>query len=142
MFRAIGKIFKSIWYLMTGKVASASANIRKKPHVIQATYDNIVREKTQRISQYKDAVAALIAQEEKKRSRVAQLTEEVTRLEQLKAGAAAKAKSVVDKLKASGASMDQIKQNEDYMKCLAAYNDFSSTLEEKEAHIAELEKDI
>ncbi len=142
MFRAIGKFFKSVWYLITGKVDSASADIRKSPHVIQATYDNVVREKMQRISQYKDAVAAMIAQEEKKRSRVAQLTEEVTRLEQLKTGAAAKAKSVVDRLKASGATMEQIKTNEDYMKCLAAFNDFSTSLKEKEAHIAELEEDI
>ena len=89
MFGAVGRFFKSIWYLMTGKVDSASANIRKNPHVIQATFDNIVREKTQRIGQYKDAVAALIAQEEKKRSRISQLTDEVNRLEQLKAGAAA-----------------------------------------------------
>ncbi len=142
MFGAVGRFFKSVWYLMTGKVDSASGNIRKNPHVIRATFDNIVREKTQRISQYKDAVAALIAQEEKKRARIGQLTEEVTRLEQLKAGAAAKAKSVVQKLQASGMSMDQIKTNEDYMKCLAAFNDFSSSLQEKENHIAELERDV
>src|SRR5690606_24713050 len=30
----------------------------------------------------------------------------------------------------------------DYMKCLAAFNDFSTSLKEKEAHIAELEEDI
>jgi len=142
VFRAIGKLFKSFWYLVTGRVDAASDDMRKNPHVIQATYDNIVREKTQRIHQYKDAVAAMIAQEEKKRARLAQLTEEVGRLEQLKTGAAAKAKSVVDKLKASGATMEQIKTNEDYMKCLAAFNDFSTSLKEKEAHINELEEDI
>ncbi len=142
MFGAIGRFFKSIWYLMTGKVDSAGANIRKSPHVIQATFDNIVREKTQRINHYKDAVAALIAQEEKKRARISQLSDEVARLEQLKAGAAAKAKSVVEKLRASGMTMEQIKANEDYMKCLAAFNDFSSTLEEKEGHIVELERDV
>jgi len=142
VFRAVGKFFKSFWYLVTGRVDAASADMRKNPHVIQATYDNIVREKTQRIHQYKDAVAAMIAQEEKKRARLGQLTEEVGRLEQLKTGAAAKAKSVVDRLKASGATMEQIKTNEDYMKCLAAFNDFSTSLKEKEAHIDELEEDI
>lgn len=142
MFRAIGQFFKSVWYLVTGRVDAASADIRRSPHVIQATYDNIVREKAQRIHQYKDAVAAMIAQEEKKRARVSQLSEEVARLEQLKTGAAAKAKSVVDRLKASGASMQEIKTNEEYMKCLAAFNDFSTSLKEKETHIAELEDDI
>jgi hypothetical protein len=110
--------------------------------VIQATYDRIVQEKTARINQYKTAVAQMIAQEEKKLATVKTLSEETKRLEQLKEGAAAKAKSVVDKLKGQGISMEEIKKNEEYLKCLGAFNDFSATLKEKYDRIAELENDI
>lgn len=138
----MGRYVRAFFYLITGRIDASRKELSRNPYVIQATFDNIVAEKKQRIHQYKDAVAAMIAQEEKKIARVKQLTEEVNRLEQLKEGAAAKAKSVVNQLKSLGLSMDQIKTNEDYMRCLAAFNDFSSTLEEKSAHITELEADI
>ncbi len=142
MFRAIGRYIKAFFYLITGRVDKSRKELSKNPYVIQATYDNIVEEKKKRIHEYKDAVAAMIAQEEKKMSTIKNLTEETNRLEKLKEGAAAKAKSVVAQLKASGAGMDEIKENEDYKKCLAAFNDFSTTLEEKHRRIEDLEADV
>jgi phage shock protein A len=70
------------------------------------------------------------------------LTEEVQRLERLKAGALAKAKQQVKKLQAEGKGKDDIQADVDYKKCLSAYNDFSSTLSEKQDRIGELETDI
>ena len=142
MFGAIAKFFRTIGYLFTGRVDSARQDLSRNPHVIQATYDRVLQEKKQRINQYKDAVARMIAQEEDKKSRIKSLSDEIVRLEKLREGAAAKAKSVVDRLKASGTSMEQIKTNDEYMKCLAAYNDFTSSLKEKEEHVAELEGDM
>lgn len=133
---------RAFGYLLTGRVDAARKELSKNPYVIQATFDKIVQEKTRRINQYKDAVAALIAQEEKKLNRIKQLTEDVTRLEQLKEGAAAKARQIVAKLKASGASAEAIKTNTDYLQCQAAFNDFSSTLAEKNGHIVEIESEL
>ncbi|MGE0608389.1 MAG: hypothetical protein AB7O62_14935 [Pirellulales bacterium] len=142
MFSAIGRYFRAFGYLITGRIDSARKTLSANPHVIAATFDRIVQEKTTQIGQYKDAVAQMIAQQEKKVATLKKLTEEANRLEQLKQGAAAKAKSVVDKLKGQGVDMETIKQNEDYKNCLAAYNDFSSTLREKTDRISELESDI
>ena len=145
MFGAIGKFFRAIGYLFTGKVDSARKDLSRNPHVIQATYDRVIQEKKGRINQYKDAVARMIAQEEDKKARIKGLSDEIVRLEQLKEGAAAKAKTVVNQLKAGGMGMEQIKGNDEYMKCLAAFNDFTSTLKEKESHVHDLEtetKDI
>lgn len=141
MFSAIGRFFRTLSYWFSGRIDSSRKELSQDPHVIQATYDNVIREKKQRIHQYKDAVAAMIAQEEKKLSKLRELTNETERLEKLKAGAAAKAKSVVEQLKSEGKSMEEIKAHEDYKKCLAAFNDFTSTLNEKSDHIAELEAD-
>lgn len=142
MFGAIGRYIRAFGYLITGRIDAARKVLSANPYVIQATYDRIVQEKTARINQYKTAVAQMIAQEEKKLATVKTLTEESKRLEQLKEGAAAKAKSVVDKLKGQGVSMEEIKKNEEYQKCLAAFNDFTATLKEKYDRIAELEGDI
>jgi len=142
VFGAMGRYLRAFGYLITGRIDSARKELSSNPYVIQATYDRIVQEKTSRINQYKTAVAQMIAQEEKKLATVRTLTEETKRLEQLKEGAAGKAKSVVDKLKGQGVSMEEIKKNEEYLKCLGAFNDFSTTLKEKYDRIAELENDI
>lgn len=142
MFRAIGRWIKAVGYLLTGQVDSARRVLDANPHVIRAKYDEIVREKISRIQQYKQAVAGLIAQEEVKTTKVKQLSEEVANLERLKAGALAKAKQTVAKLQSSGKSKEAIHADENYKKCLAAYNDFSSTLAEKQERIEELESNV
>ncbi len=142
MFRSIARFFRTIGYLFTGKVDSASKELSRNPYAVQATYASIIEEKRTRVQQYKEAVAGLIAQEEKKMSTLGRLSEEVSQLERLKQGAAAKAKSMVAASKAKGLSEEQIRHDEEYQKCLSAFNDFSSTLQEKSARIVELENDL
>lgn len=141
MIGALVRWVKAVGYLLTGQLDSARRVLDTNPHVVRAKFDEIIREKTSRIHHYKQAVAGLIAQQENKVAGVRNLTEEVDKLERLRAGALAKAKMTVEQLKAAGKSMDEIKTDEDYKRCLTAYNDFSSTLAEKQERIAELERD-
>ena len=110
MFRALVRWAKAVGYLLTGQLDSARRTLDTNPHVMRAKYDEIIRDKTNRIQQYKQAVAGLIAQ--------------------------------VNELQAQGKTQDEVKLDEDYMRCLAAYNDFNSTLAEKQERINELESDI
>jgi hypothetical protein len=142
MFGAIMRWVKAVGYLLTGRIDAARRTLDTNPHVVRAKYDEIIREKTGRIQMYKQAVAGLIAQQEDKMAKVKMLTEDVGRLERLKAGALAKAKQTVEGLQKAGKSQADIQGDADYVKCQGAYNDFSSTLAEKHARIAELEKDI
>jgi hypothetical protein len=142
MFGAVGRWIKAIGYLLTGRIDSARKVLDQNPHVVRAKYDQIVRDKVGQIHIYKQAVAGLIAQQENKMAKVKALSDETGNLERLKAGALAKAKQTVDQLTKAGQSKEEVLASEDYKKCLAAYNDFSSTLKEKQDHIAELEKDI
>ncbi len=142
MFGALVRWFKAVGYLLTGQIDSARRVIDTNPHVVRAKYDQIVRDKISQIQIYKQAVAGLIAQQENKLASVKRLTEEVQQLERLKAGALAKAKQTVERLQASGKSKEAIQTDEDYKKCLAAYNDFSSTLAEKQERITESERDV
>lgn len=142
MFGAIGRWFKAVGYLLTGQIDAARKALDTNPRTVRAQYDSIIRDKLSQIQQYKQAVAGLIAQQENKISKVKSLSEEVGKLERLKAGALAKARQTVTALQDSGKSKEEVHASEDYQKCLTAYNDFSSTLKEKQDRIAELEKDV
>ncbi|MEZ6119505.1 MAG: hypothetical protein R3C28_23460 [Pirellulaceae bacterium] len=139
MFRAIGKYFRALGYLLTGRIDSARQALSQNPAVVQATYDRVIQEKTKRIHEYKNAVGAMIAQEEKKKTTLKRLTEEIAKLKKLRDGAAAMAKKVVEK---HNGNIEAVKADPEYVKCQAAFKDFSSTLAEKEAHCHELEEDI
>ena len=57
MFKAVGRWIKAIGYLLTGQIDSARKTLDTNPHVIRAKFDEIARDKTARIHQYKQAVA-------------------------------------------------------------------------------------
>lgn len=139
MFKAVGKYFRAVWYLMTFRVDKASETLRMNPGVISANYDRIIVEKRERLNQYKDAVSAMIAQEESKKEKLRQVTEEIGKLEKLRAGAAAKAKKLVEQY--SG-DPEAVKRDPEYLKCQAAFKDFSSTLAEKQQRATEIDEDL
>ena len=139
MFRAISKYFRAVWYLVTFRIDKASETLRMNPGVVSANYDRIINEKRGRINQYKDAISAMIAQEESKKQKLKAVTEEVERLEKLKAGAAAKARQVAER---HNGDPEATKQDPEYQKCQTAFRDFSSTLSEKQSRVEELEGDI
>ena len=139
MFRAISRYFRALGYLLTGRIDEARRALTLNPTVIGATFENIIREKTKRIQQYKDAVGGMIAQEERKKAELKRQSEDVSRLQKLRQGATAMAKRVVER---HAGNAEAVKQDTEYVKCQAAYKDFSSTLAEKEARCKELEQDI
>lgn len=139
MFRAIGRYFRAFGYLLTGRVDQARRAISTDPAVVQATFDNIIQEKKKRISQYKDAVGAMIAQEEKKKAALKRITGEVDKLRKLRDGAAAMARKLVEK---HNGDSEAVRNDPEYIKCQSAFKDFSSSLEEKEVHAVEIENDI
>lgn len=139
MFRAIGRWFRAVGYLFTGRIDKARQALLTNPDVIRATFDNIIKEKKTRINQYKDAVAGMIGQEEKKKATLKSLTEQVEQLERMKAGAAAMAKKIVAK---HSGDIEAVKVDPEYVRCQAAFKDFSATLEEKRQRANELESDI
>lgn len=139
MFRAIGKYGRAIWYLITFRIDKASETLRMNPGVVSANYDRIIQEKRGRINQYKDAISAMIAQEETKKQKLKAITEDIERIEKLKAGAAAKAKQVAAR---HNGDVEATRNDPEYQKCQTAFSDFSSTLNEKQSRATEIEGDI
>lgn len=139
MFRAISKYTRAVWYLLTFRITKASETLRMNPGVVSANYDRIIQEKRGRINQYKDAISAMIAQEETKKQKLQAVTGEIERLEKLKSGAAAKAQQVAAK---HNGDPEATRNDPEYMKCQTAFKDFTNTLVEKQARAQELESDI
>ncbi len=139
MFRAIGRLLRAIGYLFTGRIDKARMALMTNPNVMQANYDEIIADKSKNLGVLKKATGGLIAQQEGKVEKLKLLTAEIGKHEQLKAGAAAKAKAVVAK---HGGDAEATKKDPEYVKCQAAFRDFASTLEEKQKMVVELEGDV
>jgi len=139
VIKAIGKYFRALGYLLTFRINKAREELDLNPGVMMAGYDNVIEEKRKRLNQYMDAIGAMIAQEESKKDKLRSLTEEISKLEKLKAGAAAKAKALVDKYRGDAVA---VKSDPEYARFQNAFKDFSSTLSEKQKRAQELEDDI
>jgi phage shock protein A len=139
---AIWRWCKAGLYLITGQIDKYRRTLDKNPTVMKAKFDDVIKSKVDQIHTYKQAVAKLIAQQEKKMAKLKALTEETKKLETLKAGALAMAKQTVSKLQNEGQTKEEIHASGKYKKCLTAYNDFAATVTEKKDHIKDLEGDI
>ena len=139
---AIWRYVKSFLYLITGQIDKSRRALDSNPNVMKAKFNDIIKSKVDQIHTYKQAVATLIAQQEKKMAKVKALTQDVRKLENLKAGALAMAKQTVAKLQGEGKTKEEVHADPEYKKCLTAYNDFAATLTEKQDHIKDLEGDI
>ena len=142
MANGITRFFKAIWYTLTGKAHESADRMMENPEAVRGAYEDIINDKKGNIQRYKQAIGQLIALVEQKRSAVKSLTDEVERLEELKAGAIAKAQQTAAQLQGDGLAQEEIKVHAEYTRCVTAYQDFNSNLTEKTGRITELENEI
>ena len=142
MANGFSRFFKAIWYTLTGKAHESADKMMENPEAVRGAYEDIIKDKKGNIQRYKQAIGQLIALVEQKRSAVKNLTDEVERLEELKAGAIAKAQQTAAQLQGEGLAPEQVKQHGDYTRCVTAYQDFNSNLVEKTDRITALEGEI
>lgn len=109
---------------------------------VRGVYEDIIRDKQGNIQRYKQAIGQLIAIVEQKKNSLKGVTEELDKLEQMKKAVTAKSESIALELKLSGLSDREIEQHPDYTQCIDSYNDFNSTVNEKNARIDKLQHDI
>lgn len=139
-FGAVGRFFTACWYLLTGRVDAARQALNRNPNVVAATFDAVVKNKTDDLKSYQQVVSGLIVQEEDKKTKLKKVSEELQKLESMKQGALNKTKELVSK-KYSG-DLNAAKNDPEYNKHQAAFRDLSNTAEEKKKQADELEADI
>ena len=142
MANGFTRFFKAIWYTLTGRAHESADRMMENPEAVRGAYEDIINDKKGNIQRYKQAIGQLIALVEQKKSAVKNFTDEVDRLEELKAGAIAKAQQTAAQLQGDGLSQEEIKVHAEYTRCVTAYQDFNSNLMEKSGRITELENEI
>ena len=142
MANGFTRFFKAIWYTLSGRAHESADRMMENPEAVRGAYEDIINDKKGNIQRYKQAIGQLIALVEQKRSAVKNLTDEVERLEELKSGAIAKAQQTAAELQGEGLTQEEIKQHAEYTRCVTAYQDFNSNLQEKTGNITELENEI
>ena len=142
MANGITRFFKAIWYTLTGRAHETADRMLEKPEAIRGAYEDIISDKKEKIQRYKQAIGQLIALVEQKKSAVKTLTDEVSNLEELKSGAIAKAQQTAADLQKEGMSPEEVKQHTEYTRCVTAYQEFNTNLQEKEGRITDLESEI
>ena len=142
MANGFTRFFKAIWYTLTGRAHESADRMMENPEAVRGAYEDIISDKKGNIQRYKQAIGQLIALVEQKRTAVKNLTDEVERLEELKAGAIAKAQQTAAELQGEGLAQEEIKVHAEYTRCVTAYQDFNSNLQEKTGRITELEGEI
>ena len=111
------------------------------PAAIRARYDEIIGEKTSRVERYKQAVAQLMTQWQHKTADLAKLGREIQALERDEETRLAEARRLVDKLKAAGMTLEQIKGDARYRRNQVAFEELEDDLAEKQKRFGELEQD-
>ena len=142
MANAFTRFFKAIWYTLSGRAHESADRMMENPEAVRGAYEDIINDKKGNIQRYKQAIGQLIALVEQKKSEVKNLTDEVDRLEELKAGAIAKAQQTAAELQGEGMTPEEVKQHSEYIRCVNAYQDFNSNLTEKTGRITTLESEI
>ena len=142
MANGITRFFKAIWYNLTGRAHEQADKLMENPEAVRGAYEDIIRDKQGNIQRYKSAIGQLIALVEQKKNSLKGLTNDIDKLEQMKTGAIAKAQRTAAELQKAETPDEEIKQDPEYVRCVSSYNDFHSTLEEKNARVDELEQDI
>lgn len=137
MFKAIGRFFRAIGYMLTGRIDASTKGMNEDPHVVRARYDELLDRKRQSILQVRNAVAGLIRNVERKRTELKSTHEELEKKERLMNGA----KAMAAKL-AAGKSREDAQQDPEFIKCMKAYQDFKSSKELLEQRKEGLEKDV
>ncbi len=145
--RAIGRLVRNVMHLVTFGLVKKAEALERHPGVMSARYDEIIRDRVQRIRYYKDAVARIDAQQERAKTRMRLLLEGDERspglkeLKELKEGAAALAQERVEELRKQGMGDEEMMADTQVLEYQSQYEDYNSTFEEKQAHYDQLEVD-
>lgn len=142
LVRSLINLFTVGFYYITFRIDKAEQLLMRNPGVIKKTYDEAIRNKRDRVRALTDAISTEMVQEEKKTADLKQVNGDMVRLESVKTGALARAQKRIQALQTKGMSREDIEKDEEVIKCRFAFQDASSTLEEKRSRKQDLEEDL
>lgn len=131
----MGKYFRALLYLCTGRFSAAAEALQGNKYVMGATFDVAIEKGAGMYNTARDAVAKLVAIEIECADKIKQASDRLIKQEQLKKAALIKGKTIADRLKNEGKSVEDIHKDPDYVEVVTQYK-------EKERVVIQLEADI
>lgn len=135
LFHSIGQFFKSLGHQASGNIDQATDRLRSDTSAVKASTEGMIRERIEKLKEYRGALATMVQRKDEMLDKARNLTKEVGRLEDLKAGSAAKVRQLVAKLKGEGKAQADIQADPEYKDGAAAFERFTKDLNEKQAEI-------
>ena len=142
LFKAFGRFCRAILYSCAGDFSKWSEKFETNTGYVTAEYEDIQDDQVRSIKDTTDAVAGLMEIVGQKEHRLKTLTQQIGDLQKKQVGAKAKAKKTVDALQKAGKSMEEIQNDPTVLKCSGFFEDFSSSITNKEEEATNLEHEI
>jgi len=112
--------------------------MESNPQVFEARYNDVIENRTKDIQTAKNAVAQMMSLQENKKAKYKDLSADVEKKKRIADGAKNQAQKVASKY----STLEEAKQDPEFVKHQKAYADYRSTIEEKESHMTSLMTDI
>jgi len=136
------RLLRAIGYLFTGRFRRAYEAMMTNPNVMEGTYNAAIAKREMSVEEVKNAVAKIMRVKVEKETKLKELLKAQEKLTLVKTGAGNKAKARSAELQGQGVAADEIKKDAEILRCMAAFNDASSSLKDKEETINILEGEI
>jgi len=136
--RSFGRFVRGIIRVISFGFIKLAEPLEKSPEMIGMRYEEVIADKAKTARGLKNAIGAIMAEEEIIRSRAKTISNELDELKQDRDGAQAYAKERFEVLIASGMTQEQALQDKELQEYQSAYNDAVSTIEAKEANLTDL----
>ncbi|MBU4333302.1 MAG: hypothetical protein KKD07_02555, partial [Candidatus Omnitrophica bacterium] len=109
MFKAVGKLFRTIGYALSGRINQISDIWGEDPHVVGEKYNKIIDEKKARYQTITRAVSRLMTSLDKKRNQLKRYREQEEQKDKVVRGAKIAGQRLARELKNQGKDIEEIK---------------------------------
>lgn len=142
VFGGFGKMIKSVLYILGGKSDRIGEIWAAHPDAIHGAYQEVIKEKKERIIRIKEAVTGIQTLHDQKVAQLKTAVKEQETDKEVQQAIVAELQEMVAKLKAKGLDQAAIEADAQYKELMSHYTDIGDTIEQREARISELDEFI
>ena len=137
--RSFGRFIRGVLRIISFGFIKLAEPLEKSPEMIGMRYEEVIADKAKTARKLKDAIGAIMAEEEIIRARAGTIADELEELKQDRDGAQAFAKERFEALIASGVNQEEALKDSELQDYQSSYNDAVSTIGAKEGNLNDLE---
>lgn len=142
VFSGIGKMFKSIFYILGGKSDRMGEIWAAHPDAIAGAYTDVIKQRKDRILRVREAVAGIQALHDQKQLKLKELIEEQENDTEVRDAIMEELKVYTSQKQGEGLTRQEIEADVRYIELMNHYSDISDTVDQRADRIDEIDADI